>query len=89
MKAKFNNTWFVYQSWTDDRLYAKGLTAKEATEKQAELDRLIESGACGDGCAVCGNLTNPTNRWLCERLGILDEFYTIQQMLADGFTFED
>ena len=83
------NHYFVYQNWYEEKLYANALTASEATEAFNQLNRLIESGGCGDGCAAVGSLTDKNNRWLCERLGILMDFYTVQQMIADGFEFED
>ena len=76
-------TWFVYQCWIDDRLYKDGLSHEEAVEAQKELNRLIESGACGDGEAVIGCLEDPANEWLCKRLGIYMDFVTVQQILAD------
>jgi len=82
------NHYFVYQSWTNDVLYAAGLTAAEATQKFDELNKLIENGWRGDGSAAIGSFTDKNNRWLCERLGILVDFYTVQQMMADGFEFE-
>ena len=77
------NVWFVYQCWTEDRLYKTGLTREEAYEAQNELNSLIESGACGDGCAVIGCLTDPDELHVCKRLGIETDFYTVQQILAD------
>lgn len=82
-----SNIYFVYQCWSDDKLYKTGLTRQEAIDAQNELNCLIESGCCGEGEAVIGRLDDSTNYWLCKRLGILMDFYTIQQMKADGFVF--
>lgn len=68
---KTEKDWFVYQCWTDEKLYASGLTSEGAEEAQAELNRLIENGCCGDGCAVCGCLSHERDRFVAKRLGLI------------------
>lgn len=71
--AKQNqNDYFVYQSWTDEKLYSKGLSKEKADEDFNALNRLIESGCCGDGCACIGRLSEPTDFHVSKRLGLLN-----------------
>lgn len=65
--------YFVYQAWTEDTLVASGLTYEEAVAAQAEHDRLIEEGYCGDGSSVIGQLSNPEDKWVAQRLGLIKE----------------
>ena len=66
------DSYFVYQAWTEDRLYAAGLTKEDAAERAGELDRLIASGCCGNGCAVIGNLLDESDFLVAQRLGLAD-----------------
>lgn len=63
-------SYFVYQCWTDEKLYKSGLTYEEACEAFDELNHLIESGCCGDGCAVLGDLNDPSDIYVAQRLGL-------------------
>lgn len=65
-------SYFVYQAWTEDRLYASSLTEEDAAERAGELDRLIASGRCGNGCAVIGNLLDESDFLVAQRLGLAD-----------------
>lgn len=73
MNKTTKKTWFVYQAFMNgsEKLYKSGLTDLEADAAQAELDRLIESGSCGDGCAVCGDLDEETDVYVAKRLGLI------------------
>lgn len=66
-------TYFVYQCFMSgaEKLYKSGMTDVEATKAWSELDRLIESGCCGDGCAVVGDLNEPSDKWVAQRLGLV------------------
>ena len=66
-------TYFVYQAHLSGRetLYKRDLTDTEADRAWAELDRLIEGGGCGDGCAVVGNLDEESDKYVAQRLGLL------------------
>ena len=66
-------TYFVYQCFMDGRekLYKSGMTDVEAQQAYDELDTLIASGACGDGCAVVANLEEESYHWVAKRLGLL------------------
>ena len=68
-------SYFVYQCWEKETLYASGLTLDEAKEAQASLDRLIETGVCGDGCAVIGNLESESDFFVARRLGLINESF--------------
>jgi hypothetical protein len=68
MKAE-KRDWFVYQNWINETLYASNLTQKEAEIAQAELDRLIEKGVCGDGCACIDTIEN--DPYTAKRLGLI------------------
>lgn len=70
---KPSNSFFVYQNWTDEKLYKSGLTQAEAYAAFDELDSLIESGCCGDGCATVGNTFDPGDYWVCKRLGLVPD----------------
>ena len=70
---KPSTSFFVYQNWTDEKLYKSGLTQREAYEAFDELDRLIESGSCGDGCATLGNTFDPGDYYVCLRLGLVPD----------------
>lgn len=72
MKTIAKHDWFVYQNWVSESLYASNLTSEEAEESQAELNRLIESGCCGDGCACCGQLSEPSDYHVSKRLGLIN-----------------
>ena len=66
-------TYFVYQCFMSgkEQLYKSGLSDVEADKAWGELDSLIANGCCGDGCAVIGNLNEPTDKWVAQRLGLL------------------
>ena len=64
-------TYFVYQAWTEETLYRANLTYEEANEAFDTLNNLIESGCCGDGCAVVGNLEEPSDYYVAQRLGLI------------------
>lgn len=68
--------YFVYQNWTTEKLYASGLTYKEANEKFNELNHLIESGCFGDGCATIGNLEDESDFFIAQRLGLIDKSFS-------------
>ena len=72
-----SRNFFVYQNWTDEKLYKSGLTYKEAMDAMSELDRLIESGCCGDGCACYGSTDNLDDIYVAIRLGLVKCGHTI------------
>ncbi len=67
------NSYFVYQCFMDgsERLYKSGLSERESSVAFDELDSLIANGGCGNGCAVRGNLDEPTDVYVAQRLGLL------------------
>lgn len=69
-KKPAKKTFFVYQNWTDEKLFKSGLTREEANEEAEFLDRLIEDGCCGNGCACIGDTDDPGSYNLCLRLGL-------------------
>jgi len=78
-----SKNFFVYQCWTDEKLYKSGLSYKEAMDAMDELNRLIESGCCGDGCACYGSTDCFDDLWVAIRLGLVDCGHTI---VEDGKT---
>ena len=68
---------FIYQCHMDGRetLYKSGLDQEEANEAQRSLDSLIESGCCGDGCAVQGCLDREDDFFVAQRLGLIDKSF--------------
>lgn len=72
MKQTTENDYFVYQNWTDEKLYSKGLSREDADKDFEALNRLIESGSCGNGCACIGRLSEPTDYLVAMRLGLIN-----------------
>lgn len=66
------NDFFVYQDWTHEELYASGLTYQEALDAQSTLDNLIERGYCGSGAACIGQVSYSEDKYVAQRLGLLD-----------------
>ena len=64
-------TYFVYQNWTSEKLYAQGLTQAEAYELQKDLDNLISSGGFGNGCACIGDTSDESDKHVAKRLGLI------------------
>lgn len=66
-------TYFIYQCFMDgsEKLYKSGLNERESLMAFDELDSLIANGGCGNGCAVRGNLNEPTDKYVAERLGLI------------------
>lgn len=63
--------YFVYQNWDKETLFSKNLTEGEANEAFDQLNHLIESGCCGSGCATIGRISDPSDLYVCKRLGLL------------------
>ena len=66
-------TYFIYQCFMNgsEKLYKSGLSERESNIAFDELDRLIANGGCGDGCAVRGNLKEPSDIYVAKRLGLV------------------
>ena len=83
MKLVNQNDYFVYQNWTDEKIYSKGLSYEDAERDFNALNRLIESGSCGNGCACIGRLYDPADYLVAMRLGLIK--YTLHIIQgADG-----
>lgn len=68
---------FIYQCHTDGKetLYKSGLNRDEAEEAFNSLNLLIESGCCGNGCAVQGSLDREDDFFVAQRLGLIDKSF--------------
>lgn len=69
--------YFIYQSHSDGKetLYKNNLSYEEADEAFRSLNSLIESGCCGDGCAVQGCLDREDDFFVAQRLGLIDKSF--------------
>lgn len=65
------NDWFVYQNWDNEILYAKNLSESEVDSTMKELDNLIKSETCGNGCACAGRISEPSDYQVCKRLDLI------------------
>jgi len=68
---KTTSDYFVYQNWTNETLYTKNLSLEQANSDFDELNRLIESGSCGNGSACIGRVSEESDYHVCKRLGLL------------------
>lgn len=58
-----------------ETLYKSSLNQEEANEAFDSLNSLIESGCCGDGCAVVGSLEREDDIFVAQRLSLVDKSF--------------
>lgn len=68
-------TYFVYQTWDNERLYMSKLSKREADIAWLELRCLIENGLREKGIAAVGDLDDPNDFKVAQNLGLIDKAF--------------